>query len=148
MNIAGQMQSAGYNAGMGFYYGLSSTAGSIYSLANRIANTVASTIRRALNTHSPSRVMMDIGKNTGLGFVLGMDSMIGKAQRTADNLADTAIFDAGGLSGSLSNSLKIDADTSSQPIDLTLSLGGRLYRAFVADITAAQNAELELVEVY
>lgn len=73
-SIIGQMSSAGYNAGMGFYSGLAGTAGSIYALANSIANNVATTIRRALAIRSPSRVMIAAGKDTGEGFVIGLES--------------------------------------------------------------------------
>ena len=77
-STSGGMRSAGYYAGAGFASGLSSSAGSIYAVANGIAARVQSTIRRALNIHSPSRVMKELGGYTGEGFAIGMSDWLGK----------------------------------------------------------------------
>lgn len=71
--LAGRLFSAGFNAMLGFFNGISSMGGRIIQRARDIANSVASTIASALAIFSPSRVMMDLGKMTMLGFEKGME---------------------------------------------------------------------------
>nr|DAP88970.1 MAG TPA: tail tape measure [Caudoviricetes sp.] len=86
-----QMSSAGYNAGLqlmsGIRSGLIAGQSSVYSKASEIANTVASRIRKALQVHSPSRVMIDIFENVMKGAIEGLDSMKNKLYTTADTIA-------------------------------------------------------------
>lgn len=82
-NLGATLQTVGYNAGIGLNNGLASSAGTIYSTANTIANNVANTMRRALDVHSPSRVMKEIGGFVGEGLVLGMASMQSKVDSQA-----------------------------------------------------------------
>ena len=90
--LAGHLQSAGYNAGIGLYNGLASTAGSLYSLAYSIASNIASVMRSALDIHSPSRVMKSIGGFTGEGMYIGMSDWVRKINSVAKQYA-TAITD-------------------------------------------------------
>ena len=75
-SAASGARAAGMNTGYGFGSGLAGTAGYIYSVANTIANNVAATIRRAMDIHSPSRVMKSLGGYTGEGFAIGMSDWI------------------------------------------------------------------------
>lgn len=70
-----QMSNIGYYAGIGLASGLSNSSGYIYSIANNIASNVSSTIQRALDIHSPSRITMWMGEMLGKGLGLGMQSM-------------------------------------------------------------------------
>lgn len=85
--LAGHLQSAGYNAGIGLYNGLASTAGSLYSLAYSIASNIASVMRSALDIHSPSRVMKSIGGFTGEGMYVGMSDWVRKINGVAKQYA-------------------------------------------------------------
>lgn len=85
--LAGHLQSAGYNAGIGLYNGLASTAGSLYSLAYSIASNIASVMRSALDIHSPSRVMKSIGGFTGEGMYIGMSDWVRKINGVAKQYA-------------------------------------------------------------
>ena len=85
--LAGHLQSAGYNAGIGLYNGLASTAGSLYSLAYSIASNIASVMRSALDIHSPSRVMKAIGGFTGEGMYIGMSDWVRKINGVAKQYA-------------------------------------------------------------
>ena len=151
--LPGQMANTGHNAGIGFYNGLAGTAGSIYNLANSIANNVAATINRALQVRSPSRVLMYSGEMVGAGLEVGMLHKLKDIKAAASDLSLAAVPDVqkmssfGGeidykLSG-LSASKKAD-----QPLSLTLKLGGKSFRAFAKSIGAANDHELELREAY
>lgn len=154
-NLRGQLFSSGYYAGMGLYSGLAASSGSIYALAASIAYNVASTIRRALQVHSPSRVLTKIGQYTGQGLYIGMESMESKVKAVANDLAIAAIpkvnpIRIGSIGQSIDTSASFQASTSQQPqsITLNLSLGGQRFRAFVDDITMIQDRELRLERAY
>ena len=86
-SLSNSLQEIGYHAGMGLYNGLSGTAGSLYSLASSIASNIASTMRSALDIHSPSRVMKSIGGFTGEGMYIGMADWINKIKGVAKQYA-------------------------------------------------------------
>lgn len=69
-----QFRSIGLNAMAGLNNGLNAGSGRVMATANRIANNVAATMRRALKIHSPSRLMRDeIGKMIPAGIAMGID---------------------------------------------------------------------------
>lgn len=74
-NIYNEMYEKGQNAGEGFKSGLSSKEASIYATANAIAENVVRTITKALDIHSPSRVMLELGQYTMQGFGKGLENM-------------------------------------------------------------------------
>ena len=59
----------------------------LFQKAAEIANSITSTIRKALKINSPSRVMIDIFQNVMQGAINGMISMEGKTFHTASNIA-------------------------------------------------------------
>lgn len=169
-SMAGQMSSAGHNAGMGFYNGLASSAGSIYALANEIASNVASTMRRALDIHSPSRVTRGIGQFTGQGLVLGLSKFIEPvkaissrlSQAISDNIysnidmnLDTILPNVSDVSSlasqtkqALQSSFSVEANQNYEINHTTVvQFGNRAYRMIVEDITAEQKriARLESI---
>lgn len=149
--IASTFDRTGYDAGMGLRNGLSRSARSIYSTANTIANGVAATMRKALQTRSPSRVTEVVGEHTGQGLVLGMDKTTKDVLRSAKNLALAAIpsIDSGSSRVGTGAASGVDAiGHIPQGAAITLVMAGKAFRAFVADITSAQNQEAELMEVY
>jgi hypothetical protein len=83
----------GYNAASGFASGLSSQAWRIQSIANNIAWSVRSTIRSALDIHSPSRALREDGQNAGEGFALGLEDMQARVEEAADTLASMTLQD-------------------------------------------------------
>lgn len=86
-----QMRSIGVNIGAGLRNGLASQRGSIIATANSIANSVASTMRRALDIHSPSRVMKQIGVYTMQGYDIGMNAEYQQVKKNVDsNMKDIA----------------------------------------------------------
>lgn len=67
------LYSSGVNAMQGFYNGLSSKAGDIYSLASTIASNVSTTINSSLKVGSPSKVLYQTGQFAMEGLQYGME---------------------------------------------------------------------------
>lgn len=115
VNEAGQLSSRMYSVGVntmqGFINGLSAMSGRVISVAQSIANSVSSTISRALEVGSPSRLLKRIGIFTGEGLVKGLDAMGRAVEAASQRLseASTHVFlnDIGSFSD-MSYSLAMD----------------------------------------
>lgn len=142
-SAASGMRSAGYNAGMGFYNGLASTQGSIMSLANSIARSVSQRIRRALNIHSPSRVMMGLGSYAGEGLAVGLDKSRKYVNKAVDGLSDIVASTKVGFGSSFSG---FGVSNMAQPLVLYVRVGKNEFRAISRDITSEQGRDLRLEE--
>ena len=140
-STAGGMRSAGYNAGMGFYYGLSSTQGAIMGLASSIAASVSARIRSALNIHSPSRVMMDLGSYAGQGLAVGLDKSRKYVNNAVDGLSNTVANTKVGFGSSYGS---FSTSSQAQPLVLNVSVGKNEFRAISRDITSEQGRDLRL----
>ncbi|WP_268239087.1 tape measure protein [Oceanobacillus neutriphilus] len=88
--LNGQLRSAGANAMAGLQSGLNSRSGSVMATARRIANNVASTMRKALKVHSPSRITRAIGGFTGDGLEIGLIRSQSAVLKAANGLAEAA----------------------------------------------------------
>lgn len=77
------MQNIGVQTMMGFLDGLSSMETTLYSKVDEIAANVATTMQKALDIHSPSRVMFELGAYTTEGFKDGMESLYEATQLSA-----------------------------------------------------------------
>ena len=64
-NTPGEFRSIGEQIMSGLNGGLNSGSGHVMATARSIANSVATTMRQALDIHSPSRVMEKIGNQVG-----------------------------------------------------------------------------------
>ena len=85
----GQFAMAGLNVG------LWSGSGSVMATAQSIADRVKSTIKSALDIHSPSRVMRDeIGRFIPQGIAVGIDKDAGVVERSMARLKESMLFDA------------------------------------------------------
>lgn len=95
-NTQSQLAKIGRDAMSGLNIGLNSRRGAVLATARSIANSVASTMRRALDTHSPSRVTMGIGEDAGQGVVVGIGNKIrdveGISRRLAMSASDNMIM--------------------------------------------------------
>lgn len=77
----------GKQAMQGLLKGLSSMEGAVTAKARDIANSVRSTMQKALDIHSPSREMAWIGQMAGQGLVQGMASMMSNVEQQARDMA-------------------------------------------------------------
>lgn len=103
-NLPNELNVIGNYVMQGFADGINQGGETAISNANRIANDVADTMRKALDIHSPSRVMMKIGGFVGEGLAIGMEKsakMVNKASNLLSNSAmsvdDSAIAQSGQL---------------------------------------------------
>jgi phage-related protein len=99
----------------GLFNGIGSMAKKVWDKANEIADGITSKIRKALDTHSPSRVMMGIGVNVGEGLRNGIHSMIGAVGSVAGYMAG-AITDNMDMSGALGGVLGTSASIETTSI--------------------------------
>lgn len=86
-----QFRLIGINAMAGLSSGLNAGRARVMATARGIANSVASTMRRALDIHSPSRVTMKIGKYAGEGLAKGISSSSKNVAAASKKLADETI---------------------------------------------------------
>lgn len=73
--VTAGMPNIGIQVMNGFMNGLSSMETTLYSKVDEIAANVATTMQKALDIHSPSRVMFELGAYTTEGFKEGMESL-------------------------------------------------------------------------
>ncbi|MBC9786702.1 tape measure protein [Heliobacterium chlorum] len=83
--------SMGTNLVRGFVEGMRSLAGWLYHSVANLFEGAANAAKRALDIHSPSRVMMQIGEYTAQGFSIGMNNEQANVNSSATQLANTAV---------------------------------------------------------
>lgn len=74
---------SGYYASVGLAQGINAGAGVAISAAQRLANKVATTMREALQVHSPSRVTMEIGEYAGIGAAVGLMNVLPDVEKAS-----------------------------------------------------------------
>jgi hypothetical protein len=67
---------------------LKAKAPSLYAQATEIANGIAQAMAKALDVHSPSRVMKKLFMDVMQGAYVGMDNKVGMLYKQADTIAD------------------------------------------------------------
>lgn len=91
LNMKDSLKTIGTNTIQGLIEGMNSMVGPLMAQAESIANAVSGTIKKALDIHSPSRVLEWMGKMTGAGLQKGMASSISGVKSMAQQMADAAI---------------------------------------------------------
>lgn len=92
-NISAVLSEIGRNVMSGLLNGMSSMESDIYDKADSIADNIAKTIQKALDIHSPSRVMYALGEFTMQGFQLGMENLYGNIQKSIENFGGTLQYE-------------------------------------------------------
>lgn len=110
----GEMKNAGINFVMGFVNGIKDKAEAAVQAAADMGKKAVGAVKKFLNIHSPSRVMLEIGAFTGEGFVNGIDSMQKQVQAAADGLAEAALIDPTINDGTLNDSLNVRTGNATQ----------------------------------
>lgn len=87
----------------GLMNGLDNMKGPLMTKAKELADSVSGTIRKALDIHSPSRVMFALGQYIAEGLAKGIGAAAGAAEKAAAAMAsgvsDAAAVDLSGFSG-------------------------------------------------
>jgi len=126
------MEEIGNNAMIGFNNGLQSEGNNALVTANNIANQVAETMRKALEIHSPSRVMEKIGGYVGEGLAVGMEKSKKLVSKVSESLADASIIQP---QTALSNgySSNINHGPSRAVVEVVTNLDGREMARVLVD---------------
>lgn len=126
------MEEIGNNAMIGFNNGLQSEGNNAIVTANNIANQVAETMRKALEIHSPSRVMEKIGGYVGEGLAVGMEKSKKLVSKVSESLADASIIQP---QTALSNgySSNINHGPSRAVVEVVTNLDGREMARVLVD---------------
>lgn len=150
------MASHGQNMMQGLINGMNYKSGAVYNTAYNIANSAARAAQRALRIHSPSRVFRDIGNYTGDGMVVGIEEKTKSVQSAMRDMVDTSSLDVGfnqvrdsinsakGLTGEFNSNIELNQ----RPAEFTFNLFGKTFKAFVDDVTNAQNKQVDLELAY
>ncbi len=109
--LRGQLQSAGSYAMSGLTAGINAGASSAIAAANSVANQVAATVRKALDIHSPSRVMMTVGGFVSAGLAKGITAAQNLVSNASSRLATAAVPSSladVSASGTVTSTMKLD----------------------------------------
>ena len=146
----------GQNMMQGLINGMNYRGSAVYNTAYNIAYSAAIAAKRALNIHSPSRVFRSIGNYTGDGMVLGIEEKTKSVQSAMLDMVDTSSLDVGfnqirdsinsakGLTGEFNSNIELNQ----RPAEFTFNLFGKTFKAFVDDISNAQNRKIDLELAY
>lgn len=75
----------------GLIRGITGKAGELYEKAREIANKIESTIRSALDTHSPSRKMQKVGHDVGDGLKKGLKEKEKEVKKSSKTLGEKVL---------------------------------------------------------
>lgn len=82
---------SGANLARGFANGISANSYMAAARASAMASAAATAAKRALNEHSPSRVMYQIGDYAGQGFVNALKDYVSVSEKAGSNVANSAV---------------------------------------------------------
>lgn len=85
--LGSQMVAIGGEVISGLINGIRARAGAVVAEAQRIASSIASTIKSALDIHSPSRVTHALGEHAGQGLANGLKAKTSEVAKQAEQLA-------------------------------------------------------------
>lgn len=95
----------------GLTAGINAGASSAIAAANSVANQVAATVRKALDIHSPSRVMMTVGGFVSAGLAKGITAAQNLVSNASSRLATAAVPSSladVSASGTVTSTMKLD----------------------------------------
>ncbi|MGC5531566.1 phage tail tape measure protein [Streptomyces sp. SR-10] len=95
--MADAMFDAGKDAGKGFLAGLIGQEKALQAQMNKLGKGMVAAIRKALDSHSPSRETEAVGEDTGAGLLIGVLNTVPKVQAAAARLGRAAIPSAAAM---------------------------------------------------
>lgn len=154
--LRGQLQSAGMYAMSGLAAGINAGAGSAIAAANSVANQVAATVRKALDIHSPSRVMMAVGGFVSAGLAKGITAAQNLVANASNRLATAAVpspLADISASGNVTSTMQLD-ESEVEQMKVSASGSGshnednRSYQIeVVVNVEPGENGELDADEI-
>ena len=112
----------GRNFSIGLTNGVYFNAYLAINAARAVADAMAEAVRKAFNSHSPSRVAEKIGNYFTEGLAIGTENKMAQATNAASTVADSMLATASGTLASISELLADDIDATpviSPVVDLT-----------------------------
>lgn len=139
--------SAGSYIMAGLRNGINSGAGAIYSRVNTIANNIQRTLRKAMDIHSPSRVMAEIGGYISEGVAVGIDkkayTAIDSTKALAKDIQSNFNADFTAQGKSLAQNT-FELNNNDRTVNLGLNIGGYDFGQFTTQISNAQSQVAQL----
>ncbi|WP_025849119.1 phage tail tape measure protein [Paenibacillus ehimensis] len=89
-NLPSTMVQFGKDMIQGLIDGIKNMTGKVGDAIRGIADQITSGIRKALDIHSPSRVMETLGEYTGEGFAIGIGNTVSDVRQRASDMAAAA----------------------------------------------------------
>lgn len=149
--LPGRMFTIGVQVMQGLASGLTSGVGRVLGIARDIAESVSSTVERALDINSPSRVMAELGKFTVQGFAKGMEAELPSVRSAAKKLSAIPAGILGPRGGSLEVAQarlpSLPTVTGRGTSVVQVYIGNQLVEQFINDRVKAFNAGQNRIKV-
>ncbi|SPU37920.1 phage tail tape measure protein, TP901 family [Lysinibacillus capsici] len=121
----------------GLINGFGSMAEAVWKKAESVAGSIETAIRKKLNTHSPSRVMIAVGQDIGEGLAIGIDSTQERNENAMKELGQLIINATKANQAEVTKIAdeaekkrsKIQADAAKKKLDIEKKLGVDLQKA-------------------
>lgn len=137
-------ESVGKNYTMGMISGLYSVKDKLIEAATELGDIASDSTKKALDEHSPSKVMEHIGEFAGLGFINGIKQLFGLANTTSENLGEGV---STSLTEMLQDTLEIFNSSDFRPT-ITPVLDLSLVRSGISDISSILNGNMPTIGYY
>lgn len=116
------MKTVGEQAAQGFINGVLGKLWQAAIAGSRLGETTKNSLKKALDIHSPSKVMEKLGGFTGQGFLNGLMNLVGQATVIFNNLKQVAISHFSGIIGDVANAFNAGIDGNALTITPVLDL--------------------------
>lgn len=138
-NIPTKFYEIGKNATLGFANGIgdSAAAAAVITAAEAIAKKATETMQKALDSHSPSRVTMQIGEFASEGFAIGIIEGATNVYKAAERVAEEGINGMTDSTGRLSDIL--DSELDLNPV-ITPMLDLSIVRSQLSDLRSMMDS--------
>lgn len=143
----------GKNILEGLWNGIKSAADWVTKKVKGVVDGIVGGIKGFLGIHSPSTVFAGIGENTMLGLAKGVEDNISPVERAmsrvegamGNDFTKKISFASSGLDA---YDFSSDEISSSKPMAINLSIGGKNFKAFVESISNEQDKTIDLELAY
>lgn len=143
---------AGFNLLVGLANGISGALGDVINSVQNSCSDIYNSVLGYFGIRSPSRLFAEIGGYLDAGLAKGIEGNLRPVNQAIETLKDAATMDDLRIGATVDPAIKRGvqdaAATSAQPAYITLSIGGKAFKAFVEDITAVQDAAVDLQMAY
>lgn len=143
---------AGYNLLAGLANGISGALGDVINSVYNSCSSIYNSVLGYFGIRSPSRLFAAVGGYLDAGLAKGIEGNLRPVNQAIKTLQDAATMDDLRIGATVDPTIKRGvqdaAATSTQPAYITLSIGGKAFKAFVEDITAVQDAAVDLQMAY